>query len=363
MKKTIIVIMILSYVFSMYSQTDTTKVRVGKKKYTIIKNYKDDYDDMESSKKKFESSIVELEKENQSMEDSLKAYNKKLESLESEYEKLKLREIILEKKKSIYENDKKITALNKGIENIDDDLDEMKDEMDNDDWGEGWGSDWIRKKRKRTNRFRGHWAGFNVGLNTFVNKDYNMDLPVGGEFMELQTNKSWYFAINFIELNLPLWSDKIGFVTGLGIENNNYHFKKNINLVESTDGVITGVNQDPNIKDYYKNTLNTFYLTVPFLYEMQFPTAMGRKLFINFGVVGGIKLHSMTKQFYKTGGDRNKDRTSDDFQLSPFTYGFTAKVGIGPLRVFANYSISTLFEKDKGPKLYPFTIGLTILNF
>jgi hypothetical protein len=83
-------------------------------------------------------------------------------------------------------------------------------------------------------------------------------------------------------------------------------------------------------------------------------------LFFSLGLIGGLKIGSHTKVVYEDGGDKNKDKNRSDFFLSPFRYGYTARAGYGFLKVFANYYNTTLFEKNKGPQLHPFTIGFML---
>ena len=41
----------------------------------------------------------------------------------------------------------------------------------------------------------------------------------------------------------------------------------------------------------------------------------------------------------------------------------TARIGWGWVNVFATYSLTTLFKTDRGPELYPFSVGLTISDW
>jgi hypothetical protein len=49
--------------------------------------------------------------------------------------------------------------------------------------------------------------------------------------------------------------------------------------------------------------------------------------------------------------------------METFKYDATAKIGWGVLNLNASYSLNTLFKKEKGPELYPFTVSLTLVNF
>jgi len=68
---------------------------------------------------------------------------------------------------------------------------------------------------------------------------------------------------------------------------------------------------------------------------------------------------SHTKQlYYSDGSGKNKPKVFDDFYLQPFSLDATARIGWGPLNLYANYSLVQMFRAGKGPELYPFSIGL-----
>jgi hypothetical protein len=83
------------------------------------------------------------------------------------------------------------------------------------------------------------------------------------------------------------------------------------------------------------------------------------QLFVSGGVIGGINLGSHTK--VKDKDSKSKDRGS--FNIEPFKYALTARVGLKDINLYANYSLSPLFKEDKGPELFPFTIGISLVNF
>ena len=66
------------------------------------------------------------------------------------------------------------------------------------------------------------------------------------------------------------------------------------------------------------------------------------------------------KQEYSINGDEQKRKTKDDFNINPFRYSLTARVGYGKYTVFANYGMTSLFKANQGPKVYPFSAGISI---
>jgi hypothetical protein len=220
------------------------------------------------------------------------------------------------------------------------DLDEVEDERD------------FTYKR----RFKGHWSGFELGLNNYFTNDFSTSLPPLYEFMDLNTSKSLNVNINFLEYNIGLVSNNIGLVTGLGMEINDYRFDKNISICEDNNGMIVDTIYGFTLE---KSKLVTTYLTAPLLMEFQIPAGRrNRRLYISMGVIGGLKIGSHTKIVYRESGNRKKDKNRDDFNISPFRYGVTSRLGFRALKIYANYYLTPLFEKGNGPELYPFSIGL-----
>lgn len=217
---------------------------------------------------------------------------------------------------------------------------------------------------KRKPRFRGHWAGVEWGFNGFMTPDYSINMTDEYRFLELRQGRSWNLNINFMQYSLGIVNDKIGLVTGLGFEFNDYHFRNPITL-KVVDGITVADSAyflDPN-KNVTKSKLSTIHLTVPLLMEFQIPTgSRGHRVFISAGVIGGVKIASHTKIVFD-GVDKGKDKGRSDFNLSTFRYGITARVGYRGLKVFATYYPTSLFEKGKGTEVYPFSIGLVLLSF
>ena len=214
---------------------------------------------------------------------------------------------------------------------------------------------------KRTNQFKGHWAGFELGLNNWIDGSGQLaGTKPEHRFLDLNTGKSWEFDLNIMQFNLPL-GKPVGMVTGMGFKWNNYWFDGNNNIMKDPVTGIIVERPAPVGVSYSKSKLNTFYLTVPLLVEVQFGPR--QKGFFAIGVIGDLKLLSNTRLRYYEGGSKQREKTKSDFNLSPLRYHITARAGYSFIKVFANYSMVTMFKRDMGPELYPVTIGLTLINF
>jgi len=66
---------------------------------------------------------------------------------------------------------------------------------------------------------------------------------------------------------------------------------------------------------------------------------------------------------YELNGKEVKEKEWDRFYLNPYRVAYVAKIGWGPLNFFAEYNILSLFDKGKGPELYPVNFGIALANW
>jgi len=220
---------------------------------------------------------------------------------------------------------------------------------------DGWDQDESRGYRSRSSRrFKGHWSGVEFGFNNYLTSDNSLVLPADIEYMSIHSGKSMNFNINFTQLSLGL-TRHIGFVTGLGLNWNNYKFDGNNNILKGTNGIIEIL--DP-VAPLDKSKLATVYLTLPFMLELQLPVD-NHSLNIATGPIGALKIGSHTKMKFQDG--RQKVKSNGDFSLSMLRLGATARVGYQNFQLYGTYYITPLFNSGKGPggyDLYPFEIGI-----
>ncbi|NLV20159.1 MAG: PorT family protein [Bacteroidetes bacterium] len=202
-------------------------------------------------------------------------------------------------------------------------------------------------------RFKGHLAGIEAGFNNYLTDGYSVSLPDNINYMSLHTGKSLSFNLNFTQLSIGL-ARHIGFVTGLGVNWNNYVFEGNNNIVKGENGVIEMLNPDGVLK---KSKLTTMYLQLPVLFELQIPTDH-KRLNLSFGTIGAVKLHSHSKMVYD---NDDKIKSDDDFSLNMLRLGATARLGYENFAIYGTYYMTPLFKTDKTPggtNLFPYEIGL-----
>ena len=124
------------------------------------------------------------------------------------------------------------------------------------------------------------------------------------------------------------------------------------------DGIIYPITIEEN--NYKKSKLTASYLTLPLMLEFQFPVNDNTNtMFLSAGMVGALNLGSHTK----VKNDHSKDKDHGSFNINPFKYSAIARIGLRDISFYATYSFSSLFKEDKGPELFPFTIGISLVNF
>ncbi len=203
-------------------------------------------------------------------------------------------------------------------------------------------------------RFKGHWAGLEFGFNNynFIN---TMDLPSEITYMELHSGKSNSFNLNFSQVSLGIFR-RLGIVTGLGINWNNYVFSGDNNIIVGGNGTIEELIPAGDVP-LKKSKFSTLYLNVPAILELQLPTGEGHRLNIGAGVIGGIKIGSHTKRVYE---DKQKFKSNSDLNLNLLRGGVTGRIGYQNFMIYGTYYLTPWFEDNKGPGFYnlePFEIG------
>ncbi len=219
--------------------------------------------------------------------------------------------------------------------------------------------DTIRDTMKKKDKFKIYWSGIGLGFNGYLNADNHLTVPPGYGFLDLKYPNSLNVSLNFWEQKIPIWKRHINIVTGMGLDINNYKFTSINYKLQANSSCIWPPVYDSTIT-FTKNKLTASYLNIPLLLQFDTNPIDKRTIHVSAGVVGGIRIGSHTKQIYEIDGKEHKSKIRDDFNLNPFRYSAMVRLGYGNIDVYASYSLNTLFKKNEGPQLYPFTVGITL---
>lgn len=214
------------------------------------------------------------------------------------------------------------------------------------------------KKEKEGDPSIAHWGGFEMGVSGLLNKDGGLELENG--LYDLDYSSSLSYNLNLFETKINLVGGYAGLVTGLGFNWNNYAFKGNTTLSANNDS--TWAMDQPG-RTFSRNRLRATYIKIPVLLEFNTSLHSDKTFHVAGGVEGGFKLRSKTIQKYEFEGEEYDVDVKGHFNVNPWKLNAVARVGYKNFTLYANYGLTTLFEKNKGPEMYPFELGITIVGF
>lgn len=199
-------------------------------------------------------------------------------------------------------------------------------------------------------RFKGHWTGFYYG---FVNASGTPD------FMDLDWAGSFNMQFNFVKHSINLSPrNNMGLVVGLGFDYQRMKFADKNLTVTTEQGHLVPLSLDAlGINNVKRSTFKTLYLSIPLLYEVQFPARYRKNLYVSAGFVGGIRMHSKTKVVYRDHG-KQKRKEKDSFNMIPFKADVTGRIGYRGISVWGSYTLTNMFKGGHGPEIHPYTVGL-----
>ncbi len=206
-----------------------------------------------------------------------------------------------------------------------------------------------------------HWNGFGIGINGWLDNG-NTSVSKKNNFMDLNYGKSVNFQFKPFEKDISIYKDYVNLVTGFGFECHQYELSNKIRLNPDSNYTY-GTTDTSSTYSYKKNRLKTSFINVPVLIEFNSCSNPKQSFHIAIGIIGGYKIGSKTKQVLLQNNNEIKLIKRDDYNINPFRLNAHVSIGYHNLTIYGDYSLTSLFENGKGPKLYPFTIGLQLVTF
>ncbi|KAA6317656.1 hypothetical protein EZS27_032222 [termite gut metagenome] len=214
----------------------------------------------------------------------------------------------------------------------------------------------TKKKEPRSSSYHGrshdlHIAGLYVGYSMFGDKA----LYSRADEPDLVLTKSWEWGIVPFEAKFPLTRDNsLSLNSGLGIGytsfriDGNYAFRK----VSS----VTAILPPDEGTSYSQSRLRYYHFRIPVVFEWQKYSKSHGPVFVSLG--GEAEIRRSMKAKVKYEGNKHENTLGKDLNVNPIGVNLLTQVGYGSLGFYTRYSMAQLFEKNKGPKLYPFSIGV-----
>lgn len=201
--------------------------------------------------------------------------------------------------------------------------------------------------------------GIDVGVNILRTADGSTTMDSTAKWLELNHSRSLSWRMQVLAANFPVYKNYVKIKTGLGFAWNGYGLKNDVTMQTRDSSAVYATVVDSSI-NYTKNKFRASYLTVPLLLELN-SDKDENEFHVTVGVIGGWNMGSLIRQKWQD-GDRDSDfKHKGDYNVNPFTLDATARIGYKNFTLFATYGLTPLFEKNKGPEVYPMTVGLQII--
>ncbi|WKN32608.1 outer membrane beta-barrel protein [Porifericola rhodea] len=189
---------------------------------------------------------------------------------------------------------------------------------------------------------------FDYGVNIL------MDAP---DDFEINTIRSRSIGFHYL-YPISLGESKFSFYPGLGVSSHNYTFENNVTLNTDTPTEIVELDADayPGID---KTKFSVHYINIPAEFRF-FSDEDYRGFTAALGGVVGRRLLSYSKVKFN---DNEYEKSKKDFNINPWRYGATARVGFRGITLTGQYMFSGIFVEDEGPSGNTLTVGLTVSLF
>ncbi len=215
-------------------------------------------------------------------------------------------------------------------------------------------------RRVRSASWKNYWSGLYLGFNGYLSPENSLTLPAESSFMDMKHRRSLEVNLNMKEQKLIIARGEnslLGMVSGIGLTWNNYYLENNVRLVHGQE-MLGYVDSEHNLRT---NRLRVFSLKVPLMMQYQYHEPGKRQSFhMSAGIQGAVRLKSHTKVQYRVNDSKQTDRDRNDYYLSPYRLEAIGQIGWERLNLFATYSLTAMFKENKGPELYPFSVGIRL---
>ena len=202
-----------------------------------------------------------------------------------------------------------------------------------------------------------HFTGIGLGVNGLLSENHDFNLQKEADFMEIEYQKSFSLSLYFYEHYFAVIEEKLGLTFALGFEFNNYSLDRNISLF-STQDTIMGIAD--NSFEIDKNRLKSTVINLPLVLETNLGRSGEKSVYLAAGGMISYRLGAKTKQIRIQNGEEFKLKNRTDFNMNPFLFSAVGRIGYRNFSLFANISLTSLYDTDDGPEIFPITIGVNI---
>jgi hypothetical protein len=166
----------------------------------------------------------------------------------------------------------------------------------------------------------------------------------------------------YFTYDVVLGKSRFSIAPGAGFGTDNFSHKSN--YIKWHKDTVTTFPKIGDSIDVKKSKLGVSYFDIPL--EFRFRSKPNKKN-TSWKLAAGFKIGFLmgSKWKYKgenfdNSGEKIKTKDYGVDNLSKIRYGVYLRGGYGMFNLFCYYSISSLFDKDKGPQMHPLSFGIAI---
>lgn len=206
-------------------------------------------------------------------------------------------------------------------------------------------------QKKKDNAYEPHNSGIFIGYSRMSNDFLSFDNSAKAD---LNLSRSWEFGFNVISLchnfkKNPHWGLNFGVNWGY----RSFSFDGNRALLKADGQTYFAEGDEEN--SYSSSRLRHFFFRIPITLEWQQRLGRSNKLFFNIGPEFEIR-HGVKSFTHINGG--KKQRVGKDMYVNPVGVNLLAQAGYGDFGLYLRYSATSLFQKNKGPEMSPYSFGI-----
>jgi hypothetical protein len=224
---------------------------------------------------------------------------------------------------------------------------------------------WDGSHKHHLDNISTNWLIIDVGFSGFNDKTNYASAEAQAFLHDPQGTplNSGDFSTKSVISNFDLWlfmqklniyKHVVNLKYGFGIQNNDYYYKTPITYVDGANPYV--IRSD---KHFSRNKLAADFFTIPVMLNITTnPGSRYGGLQLSFGVSAGYLYASRQKQISAESG---KQVVKTDFNLERWRINYVAELGVGPVKVYGSYGLTSVHKY--GVDQIPYTVGLRLSSW
>jgi len=191
-----------------------------------------------------------------------------------------------------------------------------------------------------------------VSVGAEIYQDFWLNKPDDMDGRGINQGAGTFFTYSF-----PIGKSPLSFAIGAGVSWHNLYSNTRIYDIKADTIIFTPI---PDSIDYKKSKIGVTYLDIPL--ELRLKT--NNKIRASIGVKISYVIDAKTKyKGDKLSGYQVIQKEKQISNIDKFQFGPVVRFGYDWFHIVGYFSVTKLFEKERGPDVYPISLGITFMPF